>query len=49
MTILDNIRDNVGYEVILLSLGNFLVMAGDCSKKKNKKYLIRWLEQNTSE
>jgi len=49
MMILDNIRENLCYEVILLSLGNFLVMGGEISKKKNKKYLIRWLEQNTSE
>jgi len=48
-TILDNLRNSLDYEIIIHSLGNFLVMGRECPKKKNKKYLIRWLEQNTSE
>ena len=49
ITILNNVKDNLSYDMIVHCLGNFLIMGGECPKKKNKKYLIRWLEQTTSQ
>lgn len=43
MVILNRVNNSVGYETVLKCLGGLLVMEGESVKKKNKKYLIRWL------
>jgi hypothetical protein len=49
LTILNNLNVNFGYETVLKSLGGLYVLGGQVAKKKNKKYLLRWLEENTPE
>lgn len=49
LTILSNVNANLGYETVLKSLGSLYVLGGQVPKKKNKKYLLRWLEENTPE
>ena len=40
---------SVGFEVVFKALGELMVMKGETCKKKNRKYLGRWLEENVSE
>jgi hypothetical protein len=46
--ILKNILKSFGFEMIAKCLGSIYVMGGHVLKKKNKKYLMRWLEENAS-
>jgi len=43
LLILSNINGYFGYETVLKSLGALYVLGGQVPRKKNKKYLLRWL------
>ena len=47
--ILNNLQEAIGFEVVFKSLGDLLIMQGQVPKKKNKKPLNKWLEENTPE
>ena len=46
IVVLNNLVVNIGFQIVFKGLGELLVMQGISVKKKNRKYVNRWLEQN---